>query len=166
MSYKELFILRHAKSSWDEPSIDDVDRTLTSRGINDAHAMAARLKKQLKDVDLIITSHANRATHTAAIFAQELGCPLNKLNVTSKLYEISESNLSSVVKSLPEDLTRILLVGHNPTFTNFVNRYLKNVIDNVPTCGIVGLSFNSSTWADISRDNMQSSFFDFPKNII
>ncbi len=163
MAYKELFILRHAKSSWDEPSVDDVDRSLTPRGINDAHAMATRLKKQLKDVDLILTSHANRATHTSTIFAEVIGYPLSNIKISSKLYEIGESQLVSIIKALPDDLTRVLVVGHNPTFTYFVNRYLRDIIDNIPTTGIVGLSFNTSSWNDISKDNLQSSFFDFPK---
>ena len=163
MAYKELFVLRHAKSSWDESSVDDVDRTLTLRGINDAHAMANRLKKQLKDIDLILASHANRATHTATIFAEIIGYPLSNIKISSKLYDIGDNQFTSIVKELSDDLTRVLIVGHNPTFTYFVNRYLRSTIDNIPTTGIVGLSFNTGSWSDISKDVLQSSFFDYPK---
>ena len=163
MTYKELFVLRHAKSSWDEPDRDDIDRSLTTRGINDAYSIANRLTKQLKMVDLILTSHANRATHTSAIFAGVIGYPFEKIRVTSKIYEVSEIQLVKLVKELPDDLTRVLIVGHNPTFTYYVNRYLPKSIDNIPTAGIVGMSFNTSSWKDISRENLQSSFFEFPK---
>ncbi|NVO10458.1 MAG: histidine phosphatase family protein [Bacteroidales bacterium] len=163
MAYKELFVLRHAKSSWDEPDKDDIDRALTTRGINDAYSMANRLIKHLKEVDLIVTSHANRAMHTSTIFAGVIGYPFEKIKITSRIYEVSEIQLSTLVKELPEDLTRILIVGHNPTFTYYVNRYLLKSIDNIPTAGIVGMSFNTASWKDISRENLQSSFFEFPK---
>jgi phosphohistidine phosphatase len=163
MGYKELFVLRHAKSSWDEPNKDDIDRALTSRGINDAYTMASRLKNQLKAVDLIITSHANRAIHTSTIFAGVIGYPFDKIKITSTLYEANEANLILLVKGLPDEFVRVLIVGHNPTFTYFVNRYLHKSIDNIPTAGVVGMSFNTSLWKDISRENLQSSFFEFPK---
>lgn len=163
MGYKELFVLRHAKSSWDEPNKDDVDRALTTRGIQDAYVMANRLKSLLKSVDLIITSHANRALHTSIIFAGVIKFPYDKIIITSGLYEISETQLVSMIKDLPNDLTRVLIVGHNPTFTYFVNKYLSKPIDNIPTSAIVGMSFNTSTWKDISKNNLQSSFFESPK---
>ena len=163
MGYKELFVLRHAKSSWDEPNVDDVDRGLTSRGITDAYSIANRQKKLLKEVDLILTSRANRATHTATIFADIIGYPFDKIKLSSNLYEISETQLITIVKGLPDELARVLIVGHNPTFTYFVNKYLKSPIDNIPTAGIVGLSFHAISWKDISRDNLQSSFFEYPK---
>ena len=163
MGYKELFVLRHAKSSWDEPNVDDVDRALTPRGINDAHTIANRQKKLLKGVDLILASHANRATHTATIFADVIGYSFDNIKISANLYDISEIQLISIVKGLPDELTRVLIVGHNPTFTYFVNRFLKSPIENIPTAGIVGLSFNTASWKDISSDNLQSSFFEYPK---
>ncbi|NOU17372.1 MAG: histidine phosphatase family protein [Bacteroidales bacterium] len=163
MAYKELFVLRHAKSSWDEPDKDDIDRALTTRGINDAYSMANRLTKQLKMVDLIFTSHANRATHTSTIFAGVIGYPFEKIRITSKIYEVSEIQLVTLVKGLPDEIVRVLIVGHNPTFTYYVNRYLPKSIDNIPTTGIVGMSFNTASWKNISRENLQSSFFEFPK---
>jgi len=163
MSYKELFVLRHAKSSWDEPNVDDVDRGLTARGINDAYLIANRQKKVLKNVDLILTSHANRAIHTTTIVAGVIGYPFDSIKISANLYEISEVHLISVVKALPDELARVLIVGHNPTFTYYVNRYLKNPIDNIPTAGIIGLSFSTASWKDISSDNLQSNFFEYPK---
>jgi phosphohistidine phosphatase len=163
MGYKELFVLRHAKSSWDEPDRDDVDRALTTRGINDAYAMANRNKSLLKSVDLILSSYANRAIHTSTIFASEIGYPFDRIKISANLYEVSENQLITLVKNFPEALTRVLIVGHNPTFTYFVNRYLPKPIDNIPTAGIVGMSFNTTSWKNISKENLQSSLFEFPK---
>jgi len=163
MAYKELFVLRHAKSSWDAPNMDDIDRELTTRGIHDSYTMANRLKKTLKSVDLIISSHANRALHTSTIFAGVIEYPFEKIRITSQLYEISEAQLVSFIKDLSDDLSRVIIIGHNPTFTFFVNRYLSTRIDNIPTAGLVGLSFNTPLWKDISKENLQSSLFEFPK---
>jgi len=163
MAYKELFVLRHAKSSWDEPNKDDIDRALTTRGINDAYSMANQLKNHLKALDLILTSHANRAIHTSTIFADVIGFPFDKIRITSNLYEASEAQLISLVKELPDELIRVLIVGHNPTFTCYVNRYLPKSIDNIPTAGVVGMSFSTSSWNKISKENLQSNFFEFPK---
>jgi phosphohistidine phosphatase len=163
MAYKELFILRHGKSSWDIPNVDDIDRELTPRGIQDSYTMSNRLKKTLKSVDLIISSHANRALHTATIFAHVIEFPLEKIQITSKLYEVSDQQMTSFVKGLSDNTSRVIIVGHNPTFTYFVNRYLGNQIDNIPTTGIVGLSFNTASWKEISKENLQSSLFEYPK---
>jgi len=162
MSYKELFVLRHAKSSWDEPNKDDIDRALTTRGISDAYAMANRLKKQLHETDLIITSQANRAIHTATIFASVIKYPVEKIKISSSIYETSETKIKSLIKNLPDDISRVMIVGHNPTFTNFVNHYLPNLIDNIPTAGIVGISFKTEKWNEISAEKVYSSFFEFP----
>lgn len=163
MAYKELFILRHGKSSWDAPNMDDIDRELTTRGIHDSCTMSNRLKKTLKSVDLIISSHANRALHTATIFARELEFPVEKVKIASKLYETTENQLLTFVKEFPDDASRIIIVGHNPTFTSFANFFLSDKIENIPTTGIVGLSFNCASWKDISKANLQSNLFEFPK---
>jgi phosphohistidine phosphatase len=163
MNYKELFVLRHAKSSWDEPNKDDIDRALTTRGISDAYAMANRIKKQLHEIDMIITSHANRATHTATIFASIINYPIEKIRISPNIYETSEARLLSLVKDLPNESSRVMIVGHNPTFTSFVNRFLTNPIDNIPTTGIVGITFKIDRWKEISMEKVHSSFFEFPK---
>jgi phosphohistidine phosphatase len=162
MSYKTLFILRHAKSSWDEPNKDDIDRALTIRGISDAHAVANRLKKQLQEVDLIITSHANRAIHTATIFAGVINYPVEKIKISSNIYESNEAKIKALVRTLPDNISKVMIVGHNPTFTNVANRYLKEQVDNIPTSGLVSIAFKIEKWNDISNENVYSSFFEFP----
>jgi phosphohistidine phosphatase len=162
MNYKTLFILRHAKSSWDEPNKDDIDRALTTRGISDAYAVATRLKKQLHEIDLIITSHANRAIHTATIFAGVINYSVEKIKISSNIYESNETKIKALVRSLPDGISKVMIVGHNPTFTYFANRYLQEQIDNIPTSGLVGIAFKIEKWNDISNEKVYSSFFEFP----
>jgi phosphohistidine phosphatase len=165
MNYKTLFILRHAKSSWDEPNKDDIDRALTIRGISDAQAVANRLKNQLQEIDLIITSHANRAIHTATIFAGVINYPFEQIRISSNLYESNEAKIKSLVRTLPDNVSKVMIVGHNPTFTSFANRYLQEQIDNVPTSGLVGIVFKIDKWNDISIEKVHSSLFEFPNKV-
>jgi len=163
MSQKELLILRHAKSSWDEPDKEDIDRALISRGVNDAIFMAKRLKKHFGELDLIITSPANRAVHTTLIFCRVANFPLEKVQINYDVYESSESTLIKIIKNTSDDLNKIMIVGHNPTLTYFVNNFIDKPIDNIPTTGIVGITFTMSSWNEISKSKLKSSFFDYPK---
>ncbi len=163
MNAKTLYILRHAKSSWDEPDKNDIDRALISRGINDAIFMAKKLKNQLNDVDLIISSPANRAIHTAIIFSRITGISPEKIKIDANIYESTESGILKIVKHLPDDLMKIVIVGHNPTLTYFVNNFINESIDNIPTSGMVGMSFSIDSWKDISKNKLKSFFFEYPK---
>lgn len=163
MSLKSLYILRHAKSSWDEPDKDDVDRALISRGVNDAYLMAKKLKSTLKNTDRVISSPANRALHTAVIFSKELDINFDRIEINPNVYEASEAIIIKIIKNLPDDLNNVLLVGHNPTFTNLANRFISPPVDNIPTAGMVGITFNVSNWNELSREKVKSYFFEFPK---
>ncbi len=161
---KTLYILRHAKSSWDEPEKSDFDRSLKMRGINDVKLLAKKVKGDTDGIDLIISSPANRAIHTAILFAQAVGFPMDKLLIKENLYETTELEVQKLVKSLPDNLNKVMIVGHNPTSTHFTNLFLKETIFNIPTSGLVGLTFSVDKWVDIERGNLCASFFDFPKN--
>ena len=160
---KTLYILRHAKSSWEEPEKDDVDRALISRGITDAKAVAKRLQNELEKLDLIISSPANRAVHTAIIFCITANIPTKKIQIQTEIYESSESTMLKLIKSIPDEHDNVMLVGHNPTVTYFVNNFLENPLDNIPTSGVVGLTFDTDDWKNISKDKLKSYSFDYPK---
>ncbi len=162
MGKKELFVLRHAKSSWDEADKHDIDRALKTRGINDAHEVSKRAADRLKDIDLVLCSPANRAMHTAMIFAETLNIPLEKVQFNRNIYEADESTIDHMVKQLPDSVDKVMIVGHNPAFTYFVNNYLPNPIYNLPTTGLVGFKFECKRWSDISKKNLKSSFHEFP----
>ncbi len=164
VSSKTLFVLRHAKSSWDETEKRDFDRPLKARGIDDALNLANSIRKELVDIDVIISSPANRAIHTAILICQAVGLPLDIIQLNEKLYETYEEEVERIVKSLPNHVNTAMIVGHNPTFTYFANKFIPSPIDNIPTSGIVQLQFDITSWSDISRNKLKSSFFDFPKN--
>lgn len=162
---KRLYIVRHGKSSWDLEGIQDIDRPLKERGINDAHKMAKHVDRESKKPQLIISSNATRALHTAAIFHRLMGLPASILTVEPDLYHADIDEILDVIYGVSDDIDCLMIVGHNPGFTDFSN-YLSTLnIMNLPTLGIVTLDFEIQKWTDIGRDKLAKERIDFPRNL-
>jgi phosphohistidine phosphatase len=164
---KRLLLIRHAKSSWDDPALRDFDRPLNERGVRDAPRMAKRLKEKQIHPDLMVSSPAVRALATCKAMAAVLKYSESKIKTYEALYHASEDTLLEVVRQLPDYADReevALLFGHNPGLTDFANQLLDANIDNIPTCGIVACTFRLQHWKDVTWGSAKMDFFDFPKN--
>jgi phosphohistidine phosphatase len=159
---KKLVIIRHAKSSWDEPFLNDHDRPLAERGLKDAPKMAKRLKKENIFPDAIISSDAVRAKATAIITAEQLDFPTKKIDFIKDLYHGSVSQILSEIKKTDESVKTLFLFGHNPGLNDLIWK-LGGEIDNLPTAGQFGFKFDVKTWEEISAKNAKTWFFDYPK---
>jgi phosphohistidine phosphatase len=162
-SYKQLFIVRHGKSSWEYENVDDIDRPLKVKGINDAYAMAKRLESRNKHPQLILSSPANRALHTSTIFARVLKYPLNNLRLNEVIYNGGEDEILQLIKETDDSVSSVMLFGHNPVFTDLSNLFLKDELDKLPTAGITSLNFKAEKWKDISAENVSTELVDYPK---
>lgn len=160
---KTLHIVRHAKSSWDYENISDIDRPLKLRGIKNAYEMARRIKIRNALPELIITSPANRAFHTAAIFTRVFEMMFKNLIINETLYAAEEENIMDVIRSNDDSVSSLMICGHNPEMTSFVNFFVKDTILNIPTAGIVTLIFDTDSWKKLSKKDLVSELFDFPK---
>ncbi|AKQ46677.1 phosphohistidine phosphatase [Rufibacter radiotolerans] len=162
---KTLYLLRHAKSSWKFEELSDHDRPLTKKGRNDAKLIGQELLERKTKLDLIISSSAVRAISTATLIAKELDYDPEKIAVQEELYQIPSDSLMDFIQVLPEEYDYVMLVGHNPVFTELAN-YLtpEKSIANLPTAGVVAISFDCNHWGEISKENAKLLFFDFPKN--
>ncbi|RNI30389.1 histidine phosphatase family protein [Rufibacter immobilis] len=162
---KTLYLLRHAKSSWKYEELSDHDRPLNKRGRADAPLIGQELLERKVKVDLIISSSAVRAITTASLIAKELGLDPEKIGVQEELYHIAADDLVMFIQSLPEEYANVMLVGHNPTFSEVANLLApeKNIVE-MPTASIVALSFDCNYWGQVSSDNAKLLFFDYPKN--
>jgi phosphohistidine phosphatase len=160
---KNLFLIRHAKSSWAEIGAKDFDRALDDRGHRDAPKMAKILRGMGFVPDLIVSSPAKRAITTAQYFAKEYEIPFEKIDLQPDIYEASESDLLHVIRGISNGAQTVLLFGHNPTLTYFPNRYSEDLIDNVPTCGIVQLSVNTEGWSGFNEKTVSKKGFWYPK---
>lgn len=161
---KTLVIIRHAKSSWDNISLSDFERPLNDRGLRDAPRMGKRLNEKEITPDLLLTSPAKRALTTCHFFADALQCPATSITTDPALYHASEETILKIIKSQADTSDVIFLFGHNPGLTDFVNKITDTYIQNIPTCGMVGLSFTVSHWNEIRWESGELIFFDYPKN--
>lgn len=163
LSMKTLYLLRHAKSSWDDPDLKDFERPLAERGIRDLPIMAQRFKARNGRVGCVICSPAVRAKTTAKMFAKELGFPSEEIGSNPELY-FAGSNMFLKAASLVDDQCETaMLVGHNPAITEFVNEMAGSDIDNIPTCGLVELSLPIDSWSVIQFSSAELVEFDYPK---
>lgn len=161
---KTLFLVRHAKSSWDNPALSDFERPLNDRGKRDAPRMGKRLKEKDVVIDLMVSSPAKRAIATCKKIAEILSFPGEKINLNEKLYHASEDKMLDIVHDIKDHHNRVMIFGHNPGLTDFVNSLANENINNVPTCGIVACSFPVDSWKDVDWGNGKMMFFDFPKS--
>jgi phosphohistidine phosphatase len=159
---KTLHIVRHGKSSWDLPGVSDFDRPLLEKGISNSYTLAQRLCDKYGKTDLIITSPANRALHTAIILARVSKIDLKNIQINENLYDCETSTVIDIIEETNSDIKNLIIVGHNPSFTNLANLYLPDYIDNIPTSGIVTLRFNTKKWSIIDIAPVFSEI-DFPK---
>jgi phosphohistidine phosphatase len=159
---KKLVIIRHAKSSWDDPFLNDHDRPLAERGLKDAPKMAKRLKKEKIHPDAIISSDAERAKATAIITAEYLDFSPKKIDFKNDLYHASVTELLSEIKKTNDEVKTLFLVGHNPGLNDLIWKF-GGEIDNLPTAGQFGLKFDIKNWDEVSSKNAKFWFFDYPK---
>jgi phosphohistidine phosphatase len=161
---KMLYIVRHAKSSWDEPQQDDFDRPLNDRGRKDGHKMGNRLGERGITPDLIISSPAVRALATARLLASALNYPENNIRQERSIYHGSMESLLDVIRKVGDKYEIVMMVGHNPGLTEFSNDLLRESIDNIPTTGVVAAKLKIDLWKDAAKGCGNLLFFDFPKN--
>lgn len=160
---KALYLIRHAKSSWDNPGLSDFDRPLNDRGQRDAPRMGKQLKEREVAPDLMLSSPAKRAITTCKEIAKILGYEKDRIKTDKRIYHADEEELLQVLSELSENQEVVVLVGHNPGFTNFANSLFKEHIMNIPTCGIVAGKLKIKSWKEIKAGCGKLEFFDFPK---
>ncbi|MCF8320486.1 MAG: histidine phosphatase family protein [Flavobacterium sp.] len=159
---KNLILIRHAKSSWEEP-ISDKDRGLTERGKNDAALVSLYCSNLINDNFVLFSSSARRAFDTATIFAYNFSFSLNDIIIKENLYTFDENLLEKMIRSLSNDLENVILFGHNAAITNFVNKFGDIFIENVPTSGLVWIKFDSHEWKLLTKGKTQK--VQFPRDL-
>ena len=143
---KTLIIMRHAKSSWDDPDLADYDRPLNERGLRDAPRMAQWLSDTELIPDQVITSAACRASQTASIVANELALESDILE-TRDLYLSGYDTYLEQVSYLPNYVETVLVIGHNPTMESLVY-LLSGESVSMPTAAIAVIQLPIDTWSD------------------
>jgi len=160
---KTVIFIRHAKSSWDDPSLRDIDRPLNPRGLRDAPFMAKLVRAKMPKLDQIISSPANRAFTTSTFFAKEFGIAEEDIVVKKEIYEAFTADVTTIIQNLPSEINSILIFGHNPTFTSLANLFSKDYIPNVPTCGVAKVTANVADWKQFNEQTGELVDYMIPK---
>ncbi len=158
---KTLYIVRHAKSSWKYEGIKDIDRPLKKRGIQDAHMLSRILKQKIERPDVFVSSSANRALHTGIIFCDTFGYPFSNFKINRSLYSFSDGYLIKTIKALDDGFSSAIIFSHNHGINEFVNTFGSKSIENVPTCGVVGIRIKTNHWKSIKKG--ETFLVEFPK---
>ncbi len=159
---KTIFLVRHAKSSWSTPSLEDFDRPLNNRGKRDAPFMGDVLFRKNIFPQLIISSPALRAITTAKIIAEKLNYPVKNIIKNKNIYEAGALDILEVVKKTDDKIESLMIVGHNPGLTDLVNLISDNRLDNLPTSGIVCLKKDTNNWNEFDK-GCSFAFIEYPK---
>lgn len=162
---KTLYFIRHAKSSWDFPQLADDERPLTEKGIKRTKKLGSYLGNNEILPELIISSYANRAFHTAQIIAKKIGFPEKDIKIDRSIYSSSIDNIFSIIFGISDNYNSIMLFGHNPTFTNLANYFIENKIENLPTSGFVSIEFETENWNEITNCKIKNTTVIFPKEL-
>ena len=160
---KTLFLIRHAKSSWTF-DLPDHDRPLGKRGRKDVGRMGKYLVEKQIAPEVYITSTASRAFYTALHICDHFGTKEDAIQLNKDLFHAGPDEILAVIQSAPA-CDRLAIFGHNPGFTDSANLLVNKSIDNIPTCGVVGISFNVGDWKDVEFGTGKQEFFYFPKGI-
>ena len=159
---KELILLRHAKSSWDN-NLDDRNRPLTEKGVNRIINISKASSDFFLNIDIIYSSPAIRAISTAIITSTVLNINFSKMNVDENLYSFSSQNILRFIRSIDNKFNRVLCVGHNPAFTDVANLLGNKQLIHLPTAGWIKFKFNESNWKDLKNGE---SIFGLPNKIL
>jgi phosphohistidine phosphatase len=160
---KTVYLVRHAKSDWSTPGLSDFNRPLNKRGKQNAPLMGKKLREKGILPDIVISSPAVRAITTARAIAQEIGYSPDAILTEKAIYEASSSTLATIIQQQDNARHSLMLVGHNPGFTELASRLSAFPADNIPTCGIVGIQWENDSWSEVVQRKGKLLFFYYPK---
>lgn len=160
---KHLYLIRHAKSSWNNPGLADHDRPLNKRGKRDVPVMAARLASYSPKPDMIMSSTAMRARKTARGIGRVLGFEKNDILFIESLYTFSSDRLLTVIQSVPKSVNVLAVVSHNHGLTHCAELLCGEELGNIPTCGVALMEFPFNDWRHLAHGSGRLLRFDYPK---
>lgn len=161
---KTIYLVRHGKAASPGKGINDFRRPLLERAENDVRQVAKRLKERGVKPSLILTSPAIRAYASARLFARELGYRTRRIRTRKALYDLEDGEkFMDLIQIIGDNYDSIVLVGHNPSLTDFAWFLVQDFQEVIPTSGVVGIEFKSDSWKEIIPGQGELIFFEFPE---
>jgi len=163
---KQLYLIRHAKSSWSHPELADFDRPLNKRGKKNAPLIAGRLSSRGIIPQCIVSSPARRARKTARHMADGTGFKKSEIIYEKGLYYAEYQDVITIIENYFSDVEILFVVGHNSTITDLAENLTGDSLVNVPTCGVVAIEYSGKNNFHILSESGSLLFFDYPKKMV
>lgn len=160
---KQILLLRHAKSSWDDSSLKDFERPLAERGQKDAPRMGKFLKKIEYLPGRIISSPAQRAKETTHLFTEAAGIGSDAISLDESLYYGSYADYFEAIRNAPDNISRLMLVGHNPKMEDIAGALCGDASIRMPTAALVCYEYPANRWAQVIKGMAQLKWMMIPK---
>ena len=161
---KTLYLVRHAQAS--DSVSPDLIRPLVANGMIDAARMGKHLANRMQGIDLILTSNAERTQMTAQVFCEQLKLDNQIVKVIEDLYESSPKHYLDALSEVSESMDSVMIVGHNPSISYLAEFLTGEEIGSMPTCAVVGITFENLTWAELTKKTGHITFYDSPDGIL
>ena len=161
---KTLYLVRHAKAS--DSVSPDLIRPLVANGMIDAARMGRHLGSKMQGIDLILTSHSERTQMTAQVFCEQLGIDNKIVKVEEDLYESSPKHYLIALSKVSDNMDSVMIVGHNPSISYLAEYLTGEEIGSMPTCAVIGMTFDNFTWAEVTKKTGKMIFYDSPDGIL
>lgn len=149
MMKKTIVLIRHGKAVPIDTFKKDIDRVLAERGVNDGYKVGYKLVEDRIIPDLILTSPAARASHTAHILTRAMRVSSEMIKIIDTLYHCTTDSVMSEIKAVPDDIRTLFLVGHNPGITDMAYLLSGGATTFLPTTGVAILTFEADNWIEI-----------------
>ena len=163
---KKIHIIRHAKSSWKDKSLEDIERPLNKRGVKTCEFMAEPVYRAGCCFDHVYCSPAVRAQLTIELISKNLPDLFFHWQIEKELYTFDHQGLIQWFRSVDENISEILIIGHNPALTDLSNTLGDRSIKNIPTCGYVQLVARKDfLWNEITRGSFETRTMLWPKKL-
>lgn len=156
---KYITIIRHAKSSWDNVHLKDIDRPLAERGLKDIPKMGNYLLTNNIAPDIVLSSPANRAFSTAKGICATTNYPIDKIIIQEKIYYGSANDIVILIEQLDNLYNDVFVFGHEPKCSYLIEILTGEWINHFPTCAVFRIAFDCNDWKQLNNTTGKKSIF-------
>ncbi len=161
---KTLFIVRHASARQKETGEKDIDRRLSSEGLQQSSRLGAYLYKKIINISAIISSSAIRAVQTAEQISDQINFDITSIITDPDLYEASVRIILNKIHEFKDDWQEVILVGHNPVLSYFVEYLTGHHFEGMESGSLVKISCKVDQWSEISNENSAFDYYVSPQD--
>lgn len=155
-----LLLVRHGKAAPKNAGLSDFERILTQKGLEESEHAAATTKAKVGSIDLMLSSPADRALETAHVFARHFRYPVQKIRIAEIVYSAeSIQPLLACIRNLDNARRTVAVFGHNPLFDELASYFISGFIRTIPKSAVLGIEFQTDSWADIAGGKGRLLFF-------